>query len=155
MNHDQTACGMLTSQPKTFSDERTQSSQRCSTSLSLRAHSLVSTFLCCVSTSWAGQRSASITMHYSLKQRAGWEKGDTFVESRRGYWLMQSRSVFYRTIIASTGRRLGSPDALKSRSTAIMLHRTSVGDNPRHLYSHLFTHIHITKRACVREASFA
>lgn len=31
----------------------------------------------------------------------------------------------YRAIIASTGGRLGSLDALKSRSTAIMLHRTS------------------------------
>lgn len=61
----------------------------------------------------------------------------------------------YQAIIASTGRRLGSLDALKSRSTAIILHRTSGRDNPRHLYSHLSTHIHITKRACVSEASFA
>lgn len=34
-------------------------------------------------------------------------------------------SSFYQPIMASTGRRLGSLDALKSRSTAIMPHRTS------------------------------
>lgn len=32
---------------------------------------------------------------------------------------------FCQAITASTGRRLGSPDALKSRTAAIMLHRTS------------------------------
>lgn len=31
---------------------------------------------------------------------------------------------FYRAIVAPTGRRLGSPDALKSPSTAIMCRRT-------------------------------
>lgn len=53
---------------------------------------------------------------------------------------------FYQAIMASTGRRLGSPDALKSRSAAIMLQ----GHNPRHLYSHLSTHIRITKGICMR-----
>jgi len=117
----------LTSQPKTFSDERTRPSQRCST------HTLVSTFLCCISTSWAGQRSASTTMPSSLRRRAGWEKGDTFLERRRSYWLMLCKKClfsskawsFYQAIISSTGRRLGSLDALKSRSAAIILHRTS------------------------------
>lgn len=57
---------------------------------------------------------------------------------------------FYRAIMASTGRRLGSLDVPKSLSAAIILHKTSRKDNPRHLHPHLSTHIHITKDACVR-----
>lgn len=53
---------------------------------------------------------------------------------------------FYGTIKASTGGGLGSPDALKRRSAAIIPHR----HNPRQPYSYLSTHIHITKTVCVR-----
>lgn len=70
--------------------------------------------------------------------------------------LFSSRvGSFYRAIMASTGRRLGSLDTLKSLLVAIILHKTSRKDNPRHLYSHLSTHIHITKEACESKPSFA
>lgn len=62
---------------------------------------------------------------------------------------------FYQAIIASTGRRLGSPDALKSRSTAIMLHRTS-GDIIPGISIHTCPLIFTSqKEVCVRESSFA
>lgn len=77
--------------------------------------------MCC-----AGQRSASATMPSDPQEWAGWEKGDTVPARWTRYWLMQCRAgSFYRAIMASTGRRLGSQDAMKSRSAAIMLHRTS------------------------------
>lgn len=136
-------------------------SQRCSSSL--QAHSLVFTFLCCISTSWAGQRSASITMPSSLRQLAGWEKGDTFLECRRWRWLMLCRSVFSPV---KHGSFIGplwpqqAEDWVSPWCSQILLNghyaaQNEWGDNPRHLYSHLSTHIRITKGVCMRESSFA
>lgn len=62
---------------------------------------------------------------------------------------------FYQAFVASTSRRLGSPDALKIPLTSYYAAQNERRDNPRHLYSHLSTHIHITKGVCARESSFA
>lgn len=107
----------------------------------LLTHSLISTFLCCISMSWAGQRPAPTTIPSSLRQRAGWQKGDTFLESRTGFdWC--------GFLVKFTG-------CSEILFCSYYAAHYKQGDNPKHLYSHLSTHIHITKRVCVSESSFA
>lgn len=60
------------------------------------------------------------------------------------------QGAFYQAIMASAGRRLGSPRRSEIPLNSYYAARNERGDNPRHLFSHLSTHIHITKRACVR-----
>lgn len=122
--------------------------------LSPHTHSLISTFLCCVSMSWAGQRSASTTMPSSLRLPQGWEKGDTFLERRRRFWLMLCSTAFSPV---KQGAFIGPlwPQQAEDWVPLMLWNsyyaaQNEQGDNPRHLFSHLSTHIHITKRACVR-----
>lgn len=61
---------------------------------------------------------------------------------------MQSKGAFIGLLQPQKGWRLGSPDAKQPLSCTVR-----AGDNPRHLYSHLSTYIHITKAAALVEGT--
>lgn len=117
---------MLTSQPKTFLDERP--SQRCST------HTLTR-FQIPLLHKHVVSRSKVSGSHNALQSEAAsrarerrhlpGEQEVLLIDAVQKCLFSSTAWSFYHAIIASTGRRLGSPDALGSRSPAIMQHRTN------------------------------
>lgn len=110
--------------------------------------------------SWAGQRSASITMPSSLWQLAGWKKGDTFLElvviDAVQKCLFSSKAwIFYQAIMAWNRQKIGFPRCSQILLSSHYAAENECSDNPRHLCSHLSTHIRITKGVCMGESSFA
>lgn len=52
-------------------------------------------------------------------------------------------------------QKIGFPGCYEILLRSYYAAQNERGDNPRHLYSHLSTNIHITKAACVSKSSFA
>lgn len=63
--------------------------------------------------------------------------------------------IFYRAIMASNRQKIGFPRCSQILLSSHYAAQNECSDNPRHLYSHLSTHIRITKGVCMRESSFA